>query len=127
MIILYAEDDPEDADLFCEVVRSISSKIACIIAKDGIDALEILENSTVLPDFIFLDVNMPLLDGKECLMRIKRNKEFRAIPVVIYTTSKRQKDIQTFKELGAFEYIIKPNSVRDAYKSLKNVLSRDRT
>jgi CheY-like chemotaxis protein len=122
MIILYAEDDPEDVDVFCEVVRSINSRIACIIAKDGLEALSILENSVILPDFIFLDVNMPLLDGKECLKRIKKHKQFSSIPVIIYTTSNRQNEMRSFLEMGAFKYIIKPNSFEELHKCLANVL-----
>src|SRR5687767_15163990 len=110
MIVLYAEDDPEDVDVFCEAVKTIDATIACIVARDGAEALEILENSIILPDFIFLDVNMPLLGGRECLMRIRGNKELRHLPVVIYTTSNRKNDIADFKQLGATHYVIKPNT-----------------
>jgi len=122
MIILYAEDDPEDVDVFCEAVKAISPKIACIIAKNGLEALSILENSVVLPDIIFLDVNMPLLDGKECLKRLKSNKEMRNIPVVMYTTSTRQNDKVSLLELGASQYIVKPNTFQELYKCLETLL-----
>jgi DNA-binding response OmpR family regulator len=122
MIILYAEDDPEDVDVFREVLKTISPKIACIVAKDGLEALSILENSVVLPDIIFLDVNMPLLDGKECLKKIKGHKEFRNIPVVIYTTSTRNHDKITLLELGAAHYIIKPNTFQELYKRISDVV-----
>jgi CheY-like chemotaxis protein len=122
MIILYAEDDPEDVDVFCEAVKSIDDSIGCIIAKDGAEALSILENSVILPDMIFLDVNMPLLGGRECLKHIKGNKEYRTIPVAIYTTSNRPHDISDFKALGANHYIIKPNTFGEIQKSLSTVL-----
>lgn len=123
MIILYAEDDPEDADVFKEAIKSIDPTIGCIIAKDGKEALEILDNAIVLPDYIFLDVNMPLLNGKECLTEIKTRKELKNIPVIIYTTSTRQNDIKDFKSLGAAEYLIKPNTFSQVQQSLSKVLN----
>src|SRR5687768_12985763 len=105
MIILYAEDDPEDVDVFREAVKSIDPNIGCIFAKDGKEALDILENAIILPDYIFLDINMPLVDGRTCLSAIKSNKELRSIPVIMYTTSNRQNDITEFKRLGAADYI----------------------
>jgi CheY-like chemotaxis protein len=122
MIILYAEDDPEDVDVFREAIKSLDATIGCIFAKDGREALEILENAVILPDYIFLDVNMPLLGGKECLTQIKARKELKNIPVIIYTTSNRQNDIKDFKSLGAAEYIIKPNSFHQVLNSLSKVL-----
>ena len=122
MIILYAEDDPEDVDVFREALKNIDQKIACIVAKDGAEALSILENSVVLPDMIFLDMNMPLLGGKECLKKIKSNKDFQSIPVAIYTTSNRPNDITDCKALGANHYIIKPNTFSEVQKSLSGVL-----
>jgi CheY-like chemotaxis protein len=123
MIILYAEDDPEDVDVFKEAVKSIDPTIGCIVAKDGKEAIEILENAIVLPDYIFLDVNMPLLNGKECLTEIKSRKELKSIPVIIYTTSTRQNDIRDFKSLGAAEYIIKPNTFSQVLQSLSKILN----
>jgi CheY-like chemotaxis protein len=124
MIILYAEDDPEDAEVFREALKSIDTSIGCIVARDGIEALQVLENSIVLPDFIFLDVNMPILGGRECLIRIRGNKTYSDIPVIMYTTSNRANDIKDFKSLGATEYFIKPNTFSDLYNYLKNVLSK---
>jgi CheY-like chemotaxis protein len=124
MIILYAEDDPEDAEVFRDALKSIDTSIGCIVAKDGIEALHVLENSIVLPDFIFLDVNMPMLDGRECLIRIKGNKTYSDIPVIMYTTSTRANDMKDFKNLGATEYFIKPNTFSDLYNYLKTVLSK---
>jgi CheY-like chemotaxis protein len=123
MIILYAEDDPEDADVFKEAVKSIDPTIGCIIAKDGKEAIEILENAVILPDYIFLDVNMPLLGGRECLTQIKNRKELKNIPVIIYTTSNRQNDVKDFKSLGATEYIVKPNSFSQVLSSLSKILN----
>jgi CheY-like chemotaxis protein len=122
MIILYAEDDPEDADVFRDALKSIDNSIGCIVARDGLEALSVLDNSVILPDFIFLDVNMPVLGGRDCLIRIKSNKQFSDIPVIMYTTSNRQHEIQDFKNLGATDYFIKPNTFAELYHYLKSIL-----
>ena len=124
MIILYAEDDPEDVDVFREAIKSIDSSIGCIFAKDGKEALDILDNAIILPDFIFLDVNMPLIGGRECLAKIKNTKELKHIPVIIYTTSTRPSDVTDFKSLGASEYVIKPNTFGQVLTSLEKILRR---
>jgi CheY-like chemotaxis protein len=118
MIVLYAEDDIEDLDTFCEVLASINPSIKCINARDGQEALEILENAVVLPDYIFLDINMPTMDGKSCLKNIRKDERFKTIPVVIYTTSSNKKDIDLCMQLGAAEYIQKPNSMKEAIDKL---------
>jgi CheY-like chemotaxis protein len=122
MLVLYAEDDPEDVEIFREAVKSIDSQIACIIAKDGADAIDALENSVILPDYIFLDINMPLVGGRDCLIRIRNNRDLKSIPVIMYTTSNRAEDIHEFKQLGATDYIIKPNSFQDVYNCLSRIL-----
>jgi CheY-like chemotaxis protein len=118
MLILYAEDDFEDFDAFCEVVKTIDPSIQCVNAKNGIVALDFLENTTILPDLIFLDINMPTMDGKSCLKHIKKDKRFSDIPVVVYTTSTSQQDKEQCIQLGAREYIQKGNTVKEAATSL---------
>lgn len=122
MLILYAEDDREDADVFREVVESLNSKIICLTVNDGTEVFTFLQDAVTLPDLIFMDVNMPLMNGKDCLVKLKSNKEFKSIPVFIYTTSKLPRDIEEFKKLGAAEYLIKPSSFSEMSKMLSNVI-----
>jgi DNA-binding response OmpR family regulator len=86
------------------------------------EALEALENAIILPDYIFLDVNMPMLNGRECLVQIRGIKAYAAIPVIMYTTSTRVNDMNDFKALGAAEYIVKPNSFEEVYNYLTRIL-----
>jgi CheY-like chemotaxis protein len=85
VIILAIEDDLDDVDFFCEAVKVIDPKIQCIFARDGVEALSILDNT--IPDLIFLDLNMPIMDGETCLMEIKKKEYLKEIPVVIYSTA----------------------------------------
>jgi CheY-like chemotaxis protein len=118
MIILYAEDDPEDLDTFRDIIGLIDPAIKIFHARNGSELLDMLENSIILPDYVFLDINMPVVDGKECLKRMKADNRFRSIPVVIYTTSSRPSDIDDFKEMGAYKYFVKPNTFREAVEGL---------
>jgi CheY-like chemotaxis protein len=122
MTILYAEDDIEDYNLFYEVAVSIYPDVTVINARNGLEAWDLLEQMTILPDFIFLDINMPSMDGKSCLKYIKRDKRFAHIPVIIYSTSAHKKDIDLCLQLGADSYIQKPNSVKEASDKLSQAL-----
>jgi CheY-like chemotaxis protein len=123
MIVLYAEDDIEDVDVFCEVIVSINESIECINTRDGIETITYLENATTLPDMIFLDINMPTMDGKACLKNIKKDEKLRSIPVVIYTTSTNPLDRELCFQLGAVDFIKKPNTIDEAISRLSPFLS----
>jgi CheY-like chemotaxis protein len=71
MVIFYANDDKDDRELFGEVVKEIDPTFTVIHAKDGLDAVRILSKPTLkLPDIIFLDINMPMMDGYETLVEL---------------------------------------------------------
>jgi CheY-like chemotaxis protein len=92
-------------------------------ANNGEKALEILEDTTNHPDLILLDLNMPILNGKEFLLILKTNKFLKHIPVVILTTSGNQKDIDECYRIGVAGYILKPLKYDDYITKIKNILS----
>jgi CheY-like chemotaxis protein len=118
MLILYAEDDIDDFDFFCEVIHSFNPQHDCINAANGVDALEFLEKCKQLPDYIVIDINMPAMDGKVCLKNIKADSRFAPIPVIVYSTSRDPRDIELCKELGAIDYLMKPNTMVEAVRDL---------
>lgn len=121
--LLIVDDDADDRKFFMEAVREINDTIECAVAKDGLQALEVLNNTTIaLPDFIFLDLRMPRYNGKRCLMEIKAVERLKAIPVIIYTTSTEVKEAGELKELGAAHFISKPHSPEEVYYILSVVL-----
>jgi CheY-like chemotaxis protein len=130
MLILYAEDDIDDFDLFCEVIHSLDASIECINVRNGVEALEFLESCEHLPDYIVIDINMPAMDGKACLKSIKKNPRIASIPVIVYSTSREPKDVELCKELGAIDYLMKPNTMEEATlglsKYFKSDFSKDR-
>lgn len=123
MTILYVDDDPEDLDIFKEAVSAIDRKIVCYIANDGSQGLQVLDGLTVLPDLIFLDINMPVMTGKEFLIAMQGSQKIRGIPVVIYTTSTLASDFDDCKRLGAVDFITKPANFSGVKAEITRVLS----
>lgn len=123
-ILLLVDDDPDDLEMLEMQLKKISSSFQIFTAMDGEDALETLEKKMIIaPDLIFLDINMPIMDGKQFLREIKKNSRFRSIPVIIYSTSKSQKDVDETAELGASFYLSKPDSPAELRKSLVKILN----
>lgn len=119
-ICLLIDDDVDDQEIFALAMDKISFPFVCQVANNGFEALQKLGKENVLPDYIFLDLNMPRMNGKECLRELKKNARFRNIPVVIYSTSSSQSDINDTKKLGAAAFIIKPFSLDALTEKLNN-------
>jgi CheY-like chemotaxis protein len=116
---LLADDDADDKSLFCEALSEIDPAIVCHTASDGKEALTILtEKQIKKPSIIFLDINMPIMDGWQCLGKLKENTDHKDIPVIMYSTSSYQRDIEFALESGAFCFFTKPSD----YRELKNIL-----
>jgi CheY-like chemotaxis protein len=125
-IFFIADDDADDRELFIEALRTIDAFCECITATDGEEALSKLNDGLPqLPDFIFLDLNMPRMNGRECLTAIKKNARINQIPVIIYSTSAEKKDIEETIQSGAAYFLQKPNRFDDLSKALGNIISRD--
>jgi CheY-like chemotaxis protein len=106
MKILYADDDTEEIEFFCAAVMAINPAIDCITATRGEDALNLLKCASV-PDVIFLDFQMPFMNGMECLLKIKRDNRINHIPVIIYSTAVNLRLGEYLKEAGAFRVVNK--------------------
>lgn len=120
--LLLADDDSDDAGLFCEALLEVCPDASCFLANDGNEVLDKLPDMTELPDLIVLDVNMPLMDGWECLTLLKSNPEYQDIPVILYSTSSRPQDNQRARDLGAIFFYTKPEKFGDLKKFLKMVV-----
>jgi CheY-like chemotaxis protein len=123
MTVFYADDDLEDCDLFKEALQQIDADLKCIIAKDGKEAINFLESTRELPQYIFLDINMPLFDGKKCLIEIKKNPRLKDIPVIMYSTTSDTNEIQQYYKLGAHDFLIKPDNFNVLCDSLESIFN----
>jgi CheY-like chemotaxis protein len=118
------DDDQEDQELFSDTLFSIDPSIVCIKPYDGEQALQMLtQASAALPDYIFVDLNMPVMNGFEFLEAIKKSPSLQHIPVIIYTTSANPKHKEQAMKLGASHFITKPSSLNELKNELKKLIS----
>jgi CheY-like chemotaxis protein len=120
--VLLVEDSLGDVRLMQEVFREANSAIRRHVAYDGVEAMAFLRQEGVhkdapRPDLILLDLNLPKMDGREVLARIKEDDSLRLIPTVILTTSDSEADIVRSYELQANSYLSKPVQL-EAFESL---------
>ena len=118
-MILFVDDDAEDIELFYEAVQKIDNSCVCVTAHNGKDALRLL--NTISPDMIFLDINMPIMDGKETLQRIQKDVRLREIPVCVLSTTANPYEIEQYKKMGATACLTKPNSFEGLLSTLKHL------
>ena len=108
--ILFVEDDEDDRELIAEAVSKAGEVVETIFAENGLHAVNYLtglQESSELPCLIVLDLNMPVLDGKETYEKIKNDLKLESVPVIIFTSSHSPHDKNMFSSLGV-EYINKP-------------------
>jgi CheY-like chemotaxis protein len=108
MTVLFVDDDIDDREFFMDALSYVNPEIKCALAKDCDDAIAQLEKGAELPDYIFLDINMPSLDGKGCLCTIKNFDRFKNIRVVMYSNSSDPQLMDAYKKLGATYFLVKP-------------------
>jgi CheY-like chemotaxis protein len=120
--VLLVEDSPGDVRLTQEAFRYANKAIQLHVVSDGVEALAFLKQEggyedSPRPDLILLDLNLPRMDGREVLSRIKADEALKSIPTVILTTSEAEVDIATSYQLQANCYLSKPVQL-DAFESL---------
>ena len=123
--ILWADDDPDDLLLMREILVQSEDKFNLVEVNDGKEALSFLEAAKYdhsLPCLIILDINMPVLDGKETLTRIKKDPALQHIPVVMFTTSNSELDKLFCQRLGT-KMITKPPSYTVLEKTITGLLN----
>ena len=123
-ILMIVDDDKDDRFFFRSAIRKNNPSYECIEAEDGADALKQLQKAKHLPDFIFLDLNMPKMDGRECLKEIKKDKTLKKIPVIIYSTSGYTVDVKVKKELGADFFLTKLSDIYSLPEELVNAMKK---
>jgi CheY-like chemotaxis protein len=121
--ILLADDDPDDRELFTDAANNHNADVQSV--PNGVQLMKFLNQCNELPDFIFLDLNMPEKGGKECLQEIRQHERLKHLPVIIYSTSSSKRDIDDTYDLGADLYITKPNSFSQLKNTVRGILEID--
>jgi CheY-like chemotaxis protein len=120
-IFLIADDDDDDRQLFCEALENVDPQVECYCACDGEDVFRVLKNQRQ-PDVIFLDINMPVMDGWQCLQLLRKDDRYKNTLIFIYSTSNLVFDMNKALELGATAFITKPSSFKKIESTLRNIL-----
>jgi CheY-like chemotaxis protein len=120
------DDDAGDQEIFREVMEGIDSDIEITFSSNGVEVLEQIV-SKGRPDVIFLDCMMPVMDGIECLTKLKANRSTKQIPVVMYTASENHSENELAIRLGAFQLIHKNShlvKLRDDLREIVALINR---
>ncbi len=120
--ILLIEDDQIEVLKLKRAVKKLALDHKLLEAVDGLEALELLRNTSDLPDIIFLDLNMPRINGLEFLKILKADERLRYLPTIILTTSSNRKDVLDCYKIGVAGYILKPLKYDDYVEKIKRTL-----
>ena len=129
--ILLAEDDADDRFLLETAFAEKGYGEKLTFVENGVELLDYLRNIKYdektnqhnLPGFILLDLNMPKKDGREVLKEIKEDPRFKKIPVIVFTTTKNEKEINRCYELGANTYVVKPVGFESLLQTIEDIRS----
>jgi len=123
MTILFIEDDAIESMKLNRTASKLAVKHTIVQAKNGEEALDILNGPDQLPDIIFLDLNMPRMNGIEFLQILKKDPTLKYLPTIILTTSQNRADLLECYRLGIAGYIIKPLKYEDYEDKIQKVIA----
>lgn len=109
-LVLYADDDPEDVELVCEAFQEHAPNVEIITFRDGVELLNFtttIDPFQAAPCLFILDINMPRLNGKETLRRLRKNEDFSDVPAVLFSTSSLPSDAAFARNYNA-GFVTKP-------------------
>jgi len=129
VVLVMVDDDEDDCILVSEALKLACAGCTFHCVQDGAEMMDYLHRvgryekpeSSPVPDIILLDLNMPRMGGREVLRRLKTDPRFRAIPVIILTTSRELDDVKTCYDLGANSYISKQSNFEALISSVKTL------
>jgi len=122
--ILLVDDDDDDLHSFQSALDNIKITAECITAASGSEAIyKLSSDPAFLPEYIFLDLMMPAMDGKKCIGEIRKIKNNKHTPIIIHSSGDLKKDAAELIKTGASFYYQKPNTVDELTNILKKVLS----
>jgi CheY-like chemotaxis protein len=121
---LLIDDDAEDQEIFSHALAHLNLNVDCVTANDGIHAIDKIKSDPDFnPFFIFIDVNMPKMSGIECLAEIKKISRFKNVPVYLYSTYVDSRTLNSAKDKGAVDVLVKANSMSELKQTLSMILN----
>ncbi|MDF2191570.1 response regulator [Paraflavitalea sp. CAU 1676] len=122
--LFLVDDDADEQWIFNTALNAVDPTIELSRAANGQDAIRQLASSPSQPDVIFLDLNMPVMNGLECLRQLKSNPGLSGIPTIMYSTTADPQTISQSRAMGAEDFITKPYNFEELVDALRVVLSR---
>jgi CheY-like chemotaxis protein len=117
------DNDAEDQEIFLLALQKVDTSITCEFADDGPIAIKrFTSDSSFTPDIIFIDMNMPFMNGTECLQEIRKLHQLNAVPIYMYSTFGDPELRDQVKNLGAVDFILKPSSFVLLKESLEKLI-----
>lgn len=123
--IFLADDDRDDVEFFTLALEEICSSFTLNVSGNGEELIHNLQTATPPPDIIFIDVNMPRMDGLSALEAIRKMPALDSVPVIVYSTSSNRLSISRAYENKANYYFIKPVSFESLKAHIKQLLETD--
>lgn len=120
--VLLIDDDEDDREIFGIALKQACEEAVLVTSRGGKEALEILSRNALEPDYIFLDINMPVMAGKDCLREIRKLEHLNGTSIFMYTTSTHVSDRDEYLSMGAAEILNKPLRITDLVDMLKALL-----
>ena len=121
--VLLIDDDEDEQSIFTEAIHAANIAVDCVYANNAEQGIKLLDN--LLPDFIFLDFNMPGMNGIQCLKKLKEKLSFKEIPIILYSTGADERLADTAIKLGAAACFKKAFSIHAFADTLKKILLPD--
>jgi len=119
---LIIDDDPDDQEIFAMCLNAVDEDAECRAISDPVEAIEELEKEeNYIPDYIFLDVNMPKINGIDCLRRLKTIDRLRHTKIFMYSTTSDGPALAQSRVLGAEDFIVKPPGTAELKQRLTAV------
>lgn len=117
--ILFVDDDEDDREIFKSVLKDVHPEFSFMPAKDGLEALNVLSNNPP-PVCIYVDLNMPNMNGIEFVKAVKLHRIYSKIPVFVLSSLYKEEDKQLIRKIGAVDYLKKPDNYEDFVKLLRS-------
>lgn len=125
-VILIIDDDNDDREFLKEAISEYDRTIIFQECKNGVEALDALNDpEKAVPDLIFLDLNMPLMNGRQCLGHLREMEQLRGTPVIVYTTSQLPERPEQLTGPGRVHFLTKPSRLEELRGYVKNILNRN--
>ena len=120
------DDDIDDQEVFAHALKHLNLDVDFVTANDGVHAIEKINSDSALqPYFIFLDINMPRMNGIDCLVEIKKISRVKNVPVYLYSTYGDPQTIKEGKKRGATDFFVKASTIEELQQTLTKILPKE--